>query len=257
MDKAAGTPGPKKDVLQPVDDEARRLAKTLLRTERHGALATLEPGTGWPAASRVAVATMMSSEPIFLISRLSAHFGALEADPRAGLMLGSPGAGDPLAHPRLMVQGRAEMLAGDARATARRRFLARHPKAQLYVDFADFAFWRLSIDKASLNGGFAKAYAPTPADLLVEVADAFQAMEAGAVEHMNDDHLDAVKLYAEVLLHRPAGAWRLTGLDPEGLDMARGDDHVRLWLDPPLPTPDALRPRLVALVKQARAAQEA
>jgi putative heme iron utilization protein len=42
-------------------------------------------------------------------------------------------------------------------ARVRRRFLARHPKAELYAGFGDFAFWRMSVASAHLNGGFARA----------------------------------------------------------------------------------------------------
>ncbi|MEO1317346.1 MAG: DUF2470 domain-containing protein [Pseudomonadota bacterium] len=241
-----------KDVLQPVDAEARRLAKTLLRRERHGALATIDPGTGAPAPSRVNHATTMRGDPVFLISRLSAHFGALEAEPRAGLMLGTPGGGDPLAHPRLSLQGVATMLSGDARVAARRRFLARHRASRLYADFTDFAFWSLRVERASLVGGFGRAYSLTPNDLATAVPSGFEEMEEGAVEHMNEDHTDAIALYAERLLDCAPGEWRLAGLDPEGLDLVHGDAVARLWFETPLSSPAELRPCLVSLAKAAR-----
>ncbi|MEM7268408.1 MAG: DUF2470 domain-containing protein [Pseudomonadota bacterium] len=244
----------KKDVLQPVDDEARRLAGGLLRSERSGALATLDPESGHPLASRVSVATQINGRPLILISRLSAHFGALEGDARCSLLLGRPGKGDPLAHARMTIVARAEMLEGESRAIARSRFLAAHPKAELYVDFADFAFWSLSPDSASLNGGFARAYALSRDDLIAPIDPGLAQLEPGAVSHMNEDHADAVKLYAEVLLGREAADWRLTGIDQSGLDMAAGDEVARLWFDRPLEGPEAVRPKLVMLAKQARGA---
>nr|HML29364.1 HugZ family protein [Hyphomicrobium sp.] len=62
----------KRDVLQPVDNEAKRLGKTLVRTARYGALGTRDPLDGAPSVSRVSLATAMDGAPIFLISRLSA-----------------------------------------------------------------------------------------------------------------------------------------------------------------------------------------
>ena len=91
----------KKDVIRETDATAVRLAKTLLRTARFGAIAVIEPGTGAPHASRVGVATDLDGSPLTLISGLSAHTGALLADPRCSLMVGEPGKGDALAHPRL------------------------------------------------------------------------------------------------------------------------------------------------------------
>ena len=84
----------------------------------------------------------------------------------------------------------------------RRRFLARHPKSELYAGFADFSFWRLDVVSAHLNGGFARAADLKAADVLTDMADAESLIdaEAGAIAHMNDDHAEAVRLYATRLL---------------------------------------------------------
>lgn len=245
----------KKDPLLPVDDGARRLARGLLRTARHGALATLDPADGAPLATRTALATDMDGTPVLLTSTLSAHTQALLADARCSLLVGEPGKGDPLAHPRLTVTGRAERVTEeDLRARLRRRYLARHPKAELYVDFPDFGFWRLRVARASLNGGFGRAYAMTAGDVLTDMAgcEDLLEVEAGAVAHMNEDHADAVALYARAFCDGEAGPWRLAGLDREGLDLLLGDQLRRLWFDQPLASAEALRPLLVRLAKEAR-----
>ena len=41
--------------------------------------------------------------------------------------------------------------------TARAPYLARHPYAALYADFADFSFWRLNVTHVQYIGGFAAA----------------------------------------------------------------------------------------------------
>ncbi|MEM6438207.1 MAG: DUF2470 domain-containing protein [Pseudomonadota bacterium] len=242
----------KKDVLRPVEDAARRQAGDLLRLARHGALAALEPDTGAPLASRVSLACDLDGSPIFLISQLSAHFGALEADPRCSLLLGEPGRGDPLAHSRITLIGRAEKTDGALRTRLRGRFLSRHPKAELYADFGDFAFWRVDIERASLNGGFGKAYELTEADLIAPQPEGLEAMEQGATAHMNEDHADAVALYAR-MIGAGEGAWRLSGLDAQGLDLTLGDEAARLWFDRALTRAEELRPMLIALAKRARA----
>ncbi len=251
--------GAKKDVLRQTDDDARRLARGLMRSARFGAIAALEPETGHPLASRVALAPDMDGTPVILISSLSGHTAALTSDPRCSLLLGEPGKGDPLAHPRVTLFCHAERLerGSSGHERVRRRYLARHPKAELYVDFGDFAFFRLSVDRASLNGGFGKAYALSSEDLVLD-EDQWSALdewEAGAVSHMNDDHLDAIKLYAEVLGRQPEGNWRLVSLDPEGMDLQAGDRMARLWFETQLSSPEALRPALVDLARKAREIQ--
>jgi len=259
MSKAAPKPETKKDTLLPVDAEARRLARGLLRTARHGALATLDPESGDPLATRTALATDMDGAPVFLTSTLSAHTQALLADPRCSLLLGEPGKGDPLAHPRITVTGRAERIVAEesdaeTRARLRRRYLARHPKAELYVDFPDFSFWRLAVARASLNGGFGRAFAMSPADVLTDMTGVEELLdvEEGAVAHMNADHGAALALYARAFCKANAGAWVLSGLDPEGLDLQQGDEIRRLWFDQPLAKAQDLRPLLVVLAAAAR-----
>jgi heme iron utilization protein len=70
---------------------------------------------------------------------------------------------------------------------------------------------------------------------------------------MNDDHADAIQLYAEVLLGRGGHGWRMTGLDPDGCDLRRGSEWARLGFDLTVHDAEAARAELVRLVKHARA----
>ncbi len=245
------------DPIRPTDATARGLAKTLLRSARSAALATLTPD-GHPFASLTSLATDVDGTPLILISALSGHTGNLEADPRASLLIAPGGKGDPLAHPRITLLARAEKIERDSEdgRRIRRRFLARQPKASLYADFPDFSFFALKLERASLNGGFGKAYELEASDIMSDCAQAAALIQAeeGAVEHMNSDHADAIGLYATALLGAKDGAWRISGLDPDGCDLALGDQALRLNFDEPVTSPDTLRKTLVALAGKARAA---
>jgi putative heme iron utilization protein len=242
----------------PVPDfDPKSVAKDLLRSTRAGSLATLDRNTGHPFASLVNVATDADGSPLILVSRLSTHTANLEKDGRASLLLASAGKGDPLAHPRLTLLGSFAPIAREDRdePRIRRRFLARHPKSELYAGFADFAFWRLAAVSAHLNGGFARAADLLAAEVLTDVsgAESLIEAEAGAVAHMNADHAEAVRLYATRLLGSEDGKWRLTGLDPEGLDLALGDATLRLPFPRRVTDAQALRKMLVDLAAKARA----
>lgn len=245
-----------KDVLRPTDGDAIRLARTLLRTARHGALATLDPETGAPVATRVAVATDIDGAPIILVSSLSAHTGGLLGDPRCSLLVGEPGRGDPLAHPRMTVACRAAKLVRgtELHAQAERRYLNRQPKARLYAGFADFAFFRLEPQDASLNAGFGKAYALSAADLLTAgpVNAALAASEQSALSHMNSDHRDAITVYARAYAGAEEGDWVMTGIDAEGIDIACGDDSRRIFFPEPLASPSQMRAALVHMATEGR-----
>lgn len=241
-----------------LDFDPKSVAKGLLRTTRAGSLATIDRNTGHPFASLVNVATDVDGAPIILVSRLSTHTANLEKDPRASVLLASAGKGDPLAHPRLTVLGAFVQIARGSvdEPRVRRRFLARHPKSELYAGFADFSFWRLDAVSAHLNGGFARAADLKAADVLTEIGGAEELIEAedGAIAHMNEDHADAVRLYAARLLGAEDGKWRLTGLDPEGLDLALGDATLRLPFPQRVTDAQTLRRVVVELAAKARAA---
>jgi heme iron utilization protein len=241
----------------PADFEPKSIAKRLLRATRAGSLATIDRNTGHPFASLVNVATDADGAPLILVSRLSTHTANLEKDGRASVLLASTGKGDPLAHPRLTLLGSFRQLLRDdpGEPRVRRRFLAKHPKSELYAGFADFAFWRLDVVSAHLNGGFARAADLKAADVMTDISDADDLIEAedGAIAHMNEDHAEAVRLYATKLLGVEDGKWRLTALDPEGLDLALGDLTLRLPFPERITTAQALRKTVVELAARARA----
>jgi len=151
------------DPIRPTDDDARALARRLMTEARHGALGVLDPASGAPLVSRVAVGHD-GAAPLLLVSTLSQHTRALQADARCSLLLGEPGArGDPLTHARLTIQGRGDTV---NKAAGRAAWLAQHPKATLYIDFADFLLIRISVTGAFLNGGFGRAFQLVAADLV-------------------------------------------------------------------------------------------
>jgi putative heme iron utilization protein len=155
------------DPVQPADAEARAMAQELLSLG-HAALAWTDPDTGTPGISRIAFARDPQLGLLTLVSGLAPHFRSLRDRPDCALMLGEVGEkGDPLTHPRLMIRARAAFVAADdpARPGMRTRWLARAPKAQLYIDLPDFAFVRLTPVSALLNGGFARAFRLAPEDL--------------------------------------------------------------------------------------------
>lgn len=84
---------------------------------------------------------------------------------------------------------------------------------------------------------------------------ALAAHERSALEHMNEDHADAVDLYATRLCRAQAGDWRLVSVDPYGIDMMSGELIERLEFDAPLVEPAQLRKVLVELAGRARATQ--
>jgi putative heme iron utilization protein len=234
------------------DFDPRATAKKLIREARSGALATLMAGSGDPYCSLVNVATAIDGTPLLLISKLAIHTKNILADPRASLMLDERKEGDPLQGARVMLMG---TVTKTENADARRRYLAYQPEAEMFADFADFAFYELKPKGAHLVAGFGRIVDLSAADVLTDLsgAEAMLDAEAGAVEHMNADHADACRLYATRLLGAPDGAWRCVGCDPEGLDLQCERTGLRLPFPQRVTQPGALRAVLKALAEQARA----
>jgi len=241
--------------MQPTADfDPARLARSLLRRSRQGALATLILPKGDPYCSLVNVASAPDGAPALLISRLAVHTRNLLADPRVSLMLDERAPGDPLEGARIMLAGIAQETAGDEAVRLRRRYLAVHPSAEMFVGFKDFSFFRIHPTGAHLVAGFGRINDLAPEQFLTDLtgAEAMLEAEEDALAHMNTDHRDALDLYATKLLGAQRGDWRCTGCDPDGLDLQCGTQVARLGFPRRIVTPGALRAVLRELAEQAR-----
>jgi heme iron utilization protein len=143
----------------PAPFDGRTLARALLTEATFATLGTLDD-TGAPFATLVALARDTDLRPLLLTSHLSHHTQHLERDPRLSLLISRIGKGDPLAHPRLTLTGKAvQFRPGDAEyERLRPLYLAQHKKAELYVDLPGFWLWQIAPDRLALNGGFGKAW---------------------------------------------------------------------------------------------------
>jgi len=238
----------------PPDFDAPRLARSLLRRSRQGALATLTPGSGDPYCSLVNVASHADASPILLISGLALHTKNILGDSRVSLMLDERAAGDPLEGARIMLAGHAEEASGDDIAVMRRRYLNAHPSAEAFVDFSDFSFFRIRPSGLHLVAGFGRIIDLGPAQFLTDLSDAAGLLEAeqGAIEHINEDHRDAMNLYATRLVGAEGADWICTGLDPEGIDLQADGRTLRLDFPERVTGPGELRKMLVKLAAAAR-----
>jgi hypothetical protein len=238
------------------DFDAARLARSLLRRSRQGALATLMAGSGDPYCSLVNVASQADGSPILLISRLALHTRNILADSRVSLMLDERAEGDPLEGSRMMLAGRAEEASGGDAATLRRRYINAHPSSEVFANFKDFSFFRIRSAGAHLVAGFGRIVDLKPEQFLTNTSDAGALLDAeqGAVEHLNADHRDAMNLYATRLLGAGPADWCCTGCDPDGIDLQAGAATLRLNFPRRIVTPAALRQMLKELADQARAA---
>jgi len=232
-------------------------ARRLLRGAASCVLATQRDGQ--PFAALVTPAFTPGLAALLLLSSLSEHTRELMLEPRCALIAIGPAEGpNPQAAQRVTLTGLAAPVPPDEVAGLKARYLARRPYAALYADFEDFALWRISPGGGQYVGGFARAHRLRIGQILPDAAAvaALAAAEAEILEHMNEDHADAVAAIARGLGGQGTdGPWRMVGVDPDGADLASGEEVLRLHFAAPAATAEAVRRELVAAARAARAAK--
>jgi hypothetical protein len=232
-------------------------ARKLIRAAASATLATSADGA--PFASLVTPAAAPDLSLLMLLSSLSEHTRHLRAEPRCALLFcGTPETANPQTAPRVTLTGLAEPVPEAEAPALKARWLARHPYAALYADFADFSLWRVKPGGALLVGGFARAHRLKLAELLPDPAAvaALLAAERDILDHVNADHADAVAAIAQGLLGGGPGVWRMAAADTDGCDLALQERVLRLPWPAPVTDADGVRKALILAARDARAAMQ-
>ncbi|HEV7240735.1 MAG TPA: DUF2470 domain-containing protein [Thermoanaerobaculia bacterium] len=253
MTQHASSSTPPPPGLEPTHAERVR---TLLATERLGSLATQSVHhPGFPFASVMPYALIDNAAPLFLISGMAIHTQNLLADPRASLLVVQSGSdSDPLGSPRATLLGTAARI--DATEEIRAAYLERHPSAKYWIDFSDFAFFRLDVADVYFVGGFGVMGWVNAADYRAAEADPLAPFAAGILEHMNADHADALRHITRQFAGLDAEEATMVSCDRLGFVVRartkEGMKGARIQFPEPVTTRDDARRVLVAMTREAR-----
>ncbi len=232
------------------------LSRQLLRACDQAVLSTALVDGGWPYGSLVMTACDHMAAPLLLLSDLAEHTMNLARDNRASLLLnGTVGLDNPLTGSRITVLGK---VVKTDEPNLKARYVSRHPESEMFVGFKDFNLYRMTIARAHIVAGFGIIHWIGAEKLLFDTAgfEGIAAAEADIVTHMNEDHAEAVSLYATSLLGLEPGKWKMTGVDPEGCDLRDGGEVARVNFDKPAANAEDVRVALIRLVKTARASEK-
>lgn len=227
------------------------LARRLVRRAATASLSTLDIETGGtPYGSLVLTACTHEACPLVLLSDLARHTRNFKADPRVSMLFAKPGT-DAISLSRATLIGRMEPCESD---TLRDRFLRRHGGSRDHMAFADFHLYRLVPESVHFIGGFGRIETLDASEVVLEAGlyDALAEAESDIVEHMNEDHREAIRAYAHGHADRPGVDWRMTNIDPEGIDLARNDADARVDFNTLVTDAESARAELVRLAKEAR-----
>jgi putative heme iron utilization protein len=248
-------PNPLPPVPEPTYAERVR---TLLHLSSVATLSTLSrKQMGFPFGSLMPYALDGVGRPVFLISTMAMHTQNLKADPRASLFVTQPSPdGDVLGAARATLVGNVIHLGEAERPEVRELYLKAHPSSQYWVDFTDFAFFRLEPVDVYYVGGFgvmgwvpASDYAMAQPDPLADAAQ-------GILEHMNADHAEALILLTRNHAKLEAESAVMTSVDRLGFHVRvkteGGMKGARISFSREAATPADTRAVLVEMVKKAR-----
>jgi putative heme iron utilization protein len=260
--KHAG-PGPASDQPAVPEPSFSERARTLVYLGRIGSLSTLSrKQPGFPFGSVMPYGLDAGGRPIFLISSMAMHTQNLQADPRASLLVTQTlttqpdASGDPLGASRVTVVGNVLTIPKAEVPDARQLYLQRYANSKYWVDFEDFAFYRMDVLDVYYVGGFgvmgwvlASDYDGAQPDPLADAA-------AGIIEHMNTDHKDALVLLAQAFARIEAQEAAMTAVDRLGfhvrLKTQDGMKGARIAFLREVTNPREARKVLVEMVQQAR-----
>lgn len=145
-------------MTEPMESQSDRsplapAARDLVQGARHGVLSTLIPEEGYPYGSMVEILPLPDGDLALFLSQLAEHRRYLTADPRASVVI-APHIQEPraMAQPRVTLVGRAEPV--EDRARYAEAYVRLHPTAAGYINFPDFGFYRLRVERVRYIAGF-------------------------------------------------------------------------------------------------------
>eukprot|EP00558_Chaetoceros_sp_UNC1202_P004910 CAMPEP_0197246900 /NCGR_PEP_ID=MMETSP1429-20130617/23529_1 /TAXON_ID=49237 /ORGANISM="Chaetoceros sp., Strain UNC1202" /LENGTH=336 /DNA_ID=CAMNT_0042707673 /DNA_START=77 /DNA_END=1087 /DNA_ORIENTATION=- len=144
---------------------------------------------GYPNGSVVGFAPDEDGNPIFVFSGMSSHTQDLLVDPKCSLTVASKqfkGAADG----RVNLMGQVKLVPHEEKEALKAVYLKKHPDA-FWVEFGDFNWFRMDIERINFVGGFARAGSVTPEEYQKCKPDAISAFGVHIASHMNDDHMES------------------------------------------------------------------
>lgn len=246
------------DATAPEPSFAER-TRTLVHVARTATLCThSRHATGYPFGSVAPYGVDGGGRPTLLISTMAMHTQNLLADPRASLLVAQPGWDeDPLAGGRVTLVGDVARVPDEERAPVRDDYLERHESARHWVDFGDFAFYRMEVRAIYFVAGFGAMGWVEVVDYGAAAPDPLADSARAILDHMNADHADALLLYCRVFAGCAAEEATMTAVDRLGFHVrAREGERLRglrIAFPREVRSPGQARTVLVEMVREARA----
>lgn len=238
------------------NDAAHAEAIALLRARSYGTLATASAKHDqWPFASVMPYGFSASGSPVIYVAGIAEHTRNLKMNPKASLFVHPdvPAGVDAQTLGRLTLMAEAKPVPDEEREDAWARYVCRLPSATDYTTAHDFELWQLEPVHARYIGGFGRIFwLDAEAFVLDPTQDVLAASASGIIDHMNEDHLDAMELLCRAHFGEAPSNVKMVSVDQFGFDVTADQRRRRFEFSVPA-TPESVRGLVVDLVKEARA----
>ena len=225
-----------------------RQAREVVRAHRSGVLSThSNKFPGYPYGSALPHVTDHLGRPVVLISHLAEHTRNIDTDARVSFIVCEQGP-DLQAQPRVTVLGDAHVMQ-DA-ASIEQRYLRFYPDHAQYLQIGGFRFYVIEPSQVRLIEGFGGLHWIARESYLA-TADLAPA-EASILEHMNQEHRDALRNYCRHVHRVETLDPQMVGIDCDGFDVRADDNLLRFAFSEPAANPAQVRSALVALANECR-----
>ena len=197
--------------------------RRLIRSLDSGVLATMSLELpGYPFGSLTPYVMTHEGELAIYVSAIAQHTRNVQANPKVSLMAFEQGDGNKQALGRVTVVGDATAVPEHAQQAVSRRYLRFFPEAEAYAGTHDFAFYWIAPRRIRYIAGFGQIFW-IEAEQWRQPSPQWSSEEQGIIDHMNQDHLDALARIA--LQHGLSGSVAPTviAVDPEGMHLRSGE----------------------------------
>lgn len=245
----------------------------------HGVLSTISSNEGtedYPISSVVPFAITPEGKPYILIAGIAAHTKNLRQNNKSTLFISHPNPeGDPQSFWRASIIGnfkevktiasssdKAEVASGKTMIVTEEeeemmliRYRAQVPNADAYLKTHNFSFWLMDeIIKIRYIAGFGRiCWIEGDEYLSNEIHPTFQSSKLESIEHMNDDHVDAMIDIYDGYHGKTSSSVIMTDLDSRGIFLQCQDSTHSFYVPfGKTIAEDELRVAIIRLVKQAR-----
>lgn len=234
-------------------------AKQLLRASETGVISTLSHNLrGYPFGSVSPFISCSEGKLYFYISDIAQHAKNLDKDSRMSLtVFNQAEQGDQNAQGRVTIVGDAAPISGEKATQILGQYVMRFPEAESYTKAHDFKVWQMDVVRVRYIGGFGKIFWLEQEEWQAPASPWDFDAEKHMIEHMNEDHQDAMALILAQHHNIHDETPTMTGVVTDGFYMRSKDKNYFVPFENACTEQGSVRMELVRLTNRARKAQAA